>query len=979
MVDVVSGYLNVLRAEDQIEIQAGRYRAQTLSARQSQALYNEDRLSKIQLDQALRNFLMGHRRGLWRRRDVDYSEAGIPTHPSVKELVSAAGDDVTALGTVANEMIKNSEITYTRVATRHIDPTIPGDKMAGRVALSRAEHLRDLSSDGLTRKVATYGPDDTLRYLTEHPDTRLGRWYAEDMKPLLDQNNITPIEWLRRTELEIEQAVGGDAALRRAISTGKLETELLPTSGAAIEARFVLDELDEAHAQLARVEDGPMRQELLRRVDQLEERVGRLDQADLKGKSVKMENLDAVSSEVLVRWGEGRYKMPDEVIVKRSVVPDEGITGVSNLDKARALAQKGNRLLYQGFRPLSAIDLKLTRGSTYRSVFDRVYKDLTDRGFKGDTAIQVAHNRAAYIARDLHYDISARSSFDRAMKDYFWFSPVWREQLTTYLYKIPSRHYWPVGFALRTFEAYSVLDTLKDFGIIEWEEYQFLNEEGELETSRSLVMNVPWISDFIGKVVGNEESGKLKIEGMNPLTPGTAGVLPTLGPGAEAILDMSAKAAPDVMRPFFDMAADLFTFDQDTEQGPSWLPSPIRSAMELFGIHVPFDTFNLEDWREAERKANVQSIRWAMSDLSRDGIFPPGQDASDEEVERYKDLIIERSRYYERTLGILHLVGNAIMPGQFTRQKGVTTAGTKFYEFRNSLPEDLETEEYYSYINSYLRVNPEAYPYSTGAHPGKYGTPTYDSTRTIEADDFVEKVLSQAHYWMESVDEDGNVSKDVPEGEKEQIKQRQGERVVVNYAIDDTWDLKPEQVDRLGVPAFSGRDDLLKKLGSIQKRYDEQYNYNLSDAKKDDLNDWRDRAMNNAAAEYGRDGKQLLEFAKATPAERLSTSGYFKSDGSSRVMTQVKDVTRQAVAAGSSPQFAAASTGVLANKIALYKALEKLRLHDPQFDREMRRAEITLGERDTTRGRVGTYEYIFFGQNSNAFGYQDDIVRGLNS
>jgi hypothetical protein len=88
-------------------------------------------------------------------------------------------------------------------------------------------------------------------------------------------------------------------------------------------------------------------------------------------------------------------------------------------------------------------------------------------------------------------------------------------------------------------------------------------------------------------------------------------------------------------------------------------------------------------------------------------------------------------------------------------------------------------------------------------------------------------------------------------------------------------------------------------------------------------------------------------------------------------MTQVGTIERQ--------ETNDSSYSITQGKIDLYRKLELLRKTDPKFDADVRRAEIALHEKDRTAGRVATYEWLFFGNSVNYFGYMDDIVRGINA
>jgi hypothetical protein len=920
---------------------------------------------KIQLDQGIRNFLMGYKPVEWSRRGVDFTDAGIPIRPGIRDLLPAEGE--TALGTVASEMAAEAEAVTTRVLTRNVDPIL-NERLASDIGRGSYDHIVELANDELARKVAAYGPEGALQYLADHPSTRLGRWYRSDMRPLLTKNGVPVDRWLANKSLEIDQATGRDPALREAIATGEWRVGRPVPTGVAHELQMRMDELAEARDALGVAEDGVARNELSLRVEDLEQKVGRLQRQTLATDKIKLSDRDAVVNEVLNRWRTGEFQMPSEVVVRRRLAPMEHRPGTL-LERARARAQRTNRFVYQSLKPLSKADLHLTRGSTYRQALERAFADLQRRGYGPAEALEIAQHRAAYIAKDLHYDITARSSLDRTLHDYFWFAPVWREQLLTYLWKIPNRSYWPVGILLEYGMAHTLVQGLKQMGFVTDE---VVNAKGDTAP----YFRTPW--------------GQISVGGLNPLTPGTAGTLPTLSPGAEAILDLTAKHAPKRLLPFFEAFAEQFTFDGDVDQGPNFVPRPIMAVAEVFGVHAPMDTLSLDAWREAERKANVQAARWAMSDLAADGVMPPTLDPSETPEEQagemadYRAKVKERAHTYERGLGFIHVLGAAVLPGS-VRKSGVTPAGEAFYAWRDGQPDDQTDDEYFAAQDAYLARHPEAWPYSVGARDysgpktGDYWlTEAYRSSPTMEPGDYIDKAIQRLTWGDDAPAEDADPEQNTSDFEA--LSPRQRAKRVADWSTSPVGELSPVQADAVGLPDFEGREHLLATVGTIEREYERQYSYDLPDSTKDLLASHRDYLLERAAGHYGEDGKKVLSYINATPAERLNRGGYFSGRGVDLAISEAGAIRRHAVAAGFSPQGAAVgegSYGVLDAKVTLYRSVERLRKANPAFDRELRYVELGLGERDGPRGRVAAYEYVFFNSESNFFGYQDAIVQAM--
>jgi hypothetical protein len=966
---------------------------------------------KIQADQAIRMFqsdipLSG--------KTADFSAAGLK-NATVNDLLperfyrteaematpSASGytGDVTAMGSVMSELTGPTDYITYKVRTDLLDPNLHPLEVE-RVATSRFETLRKLSSGPVGRKVATIGPEATLRYLETHPETDLGRFF-ERQKVRLAKAGVTPEQWLANKELEIVQAAGNDPALREAMATGKWEVGRNVPTGYTIERGLRVDELLEIKDELATTEDPVLRHELNLRAEHVQHTIDWLESHDPSSTTINMLDKQAVTGQVLDGWRDGSYKMPQEVLVKRSITVTEE-AGKNFLERSRVAMQRINRNLYKGMKMLSNTDI--TRQATLKQAVSRVYDDLIRAGYKPQEALRIARYRGAAIAKDLHYDISARSTMDRKLKDVFWFAPVWREQMLTYLYKIPSRAYWPAGMFLEYAEAHTLLQGLKNIGILTDHTVVYTDENGKTQESTNLQLRVPWASDFIAKVLDNSDAGGLNVEGFNPVTPGTSGLLPTFSPGFESIFDMTAKHVPEDARPFFDTFAKFFEFDRNVDEGPNFIPRAIIAPLEMLGIHIPADTLSLDAWKQAYNKAEVQSRRWAMSELAKDGILPPvkpeGDAATPEalaqwrvDAQQYRVQMEERAQHWERALGVVHILGAIFLPGSIATggeeagNTGMTPAGTAYYKWRYKTGPLAEgksnivfgSTEYYDTLNSYLQKHPAAWPYSVSTHSAGrpqdpvYGSPDYSSS-TLEPDVYVEQAVKRIAYWSDdsptTTDATTGGTTTLPFAER---SPRQQQVALVSYATTPVGDLAPEDANALGLPDFSERAPLLRKLGEIEtstKDFIDKHPH-LSEDDKQKLYGLQDTQQAILASKYGNEGVAVLKYYNSTPAQRLQAAGYWHSPTASMVMTQVDTIERQ--------ETNNSSYSITQGKVDLYRKLELLRKTDPKFDADVRRAEIALHEKDRTAGRVAVYEYLFFGNSSNYFGYQDDIVRGINA
>jgi hypothetical protein len=390
-----------------------------------------------------------------------------------------------------------------------------------------------------------------------------------------------------------------------------------------------------------------------------------------------------------------------------------------------------------------------------------------------------------------------------------------------------------------------------------------------------------------------------------------------------------------------------------------------------------------------------------MSDLAADGVQPPGKDATDEEIRAYKVQLEERATHYQNTLAFIHILGAVVLPGSAVtgtsgQGTGVTKTGAAYYKWRYESGPLADgsivygSDEYYNTLNAYMRAHPGAWPYSVSTHPGAddpgyvpYGSPSYGKT-TLDPAVYTQNALDRVAYWADDEPTAGDAATATEEtapADFASLSPRRQQKALVTYAITPGDELTTEQLDALGVSDFDGRDALYSKFGRIEKQTDEAIDKfpNLTDEQKQKLYDLRDLQMANAASNYGPDGAEALKLYRATPAQKLRAAGYWHGPAGSMLITGAEGISRHAIANGASPMYASESAGVLQAKVDLYRRLELLRLTDPKFDADIRRAEIALHEKDRTAGRVAVYEYLFFGQPANYFGYQDALVRSLNA
>jgi GNAT superfamily N-acetyltransferase len=160
------------------------------------------------------------------------------------------------------------------------------------------------------------------------------------------------------------------------------------------------------------------------------------------------------------KWEAGTWEFPNEIYKK------QGRYGGDNpgetLDNIRAGI---TNMTYRPFRVASSIDLMGARGSMFRQAAERAYQGFKDSGMAEVEARAFAELYAARQVRGLLYHLGARSTFQQATRDVFWFEPVSQSILSAWLTKIPSQ-YGALGIPLLAMKAANYLKLFSDLGIV---------------------------------------------------------------------------------------------------------------------------------------------------------------------------------------------------------------------------------------------------------------------------------------------------------------------------------------------------------------------------------------------------------------------------------------------------------------------------------------------------------------------------------
>jgi hypothetical protein len=320
-------------------------------------------------------------------------------------------------------------------------------------------------------------------------------------------------------------------------------------------------------------------------------------------KAFKLEDKGRWTDHIKEEWSQGRMELPDRLIVEKRVTPGNVEGGM--LNTVELAARNLSNAMYKPFKILSYADKHGTRGSLYTQAYARMRAQYLARGLDEKTADAMGYARAAEMTMDMMYDLNARTSLQRSMKDFFWFGPAWQEVAYTWLVKIPSQAYWGIGAFSQFLKFGGLIDVLAATGVIQ------TNSDGED------VITIPGLGGLIEKLTGTKVPDVVfgKLSGLNLIT--TGGGVPGLSIPANFALGKAALAHGGV----FKELSDIF---QPYGPETSALPQSVTYWWEALTGSAPTFEFASPDKMKADwDRAFDYGIQYAYSELSAEGINPP--------------------------------------------------------------------------------------------------------------------------------------------------------------------------------------------------------------------------------------------------------------------------------------------------------------------------------------------------------------------
>jgi hypothetical protein len=521
--------------------------------------------------------------------------------------------------------------------------------------------------------------------------------------------------------------------------------------GGSVEARRTMEERAISPAQRRAYQADRVR--LMREVQAMEAEHG-FSLADLAGDKgwVRIADEGEFRGALSRQWEEAQIEFPENIVVDRvtreGIAPAGFLGNVGEFFRKLKTLENWNRMWYSALKAVTWADVHLTRSSLYYQVCERTYRGLRTAGYTAEDATAFAEARASAVTRGVMYDLSARTTYQRALKDVFWFAPAYQEILSVWLGKIPAQYYWPVGMLKLAGQAGAMYSLFQQLGVI------------QKDANGTDVIAIPGFDKLVENLTGKAldvlvgQRGQhfkvpdlitMKLTGFN-LVLGSFG--PSLSYAPSKALAVAArefggvfKALSEVMLPY---GLDPMMSPRTVAYGLECLGAPKNfvTAIEMFSQDYIYQVYD---------KSYDQAMQYAVAEMVDKGVKPPDpQDYSDTTDpltnlpdftpaarEKYqaaqsayiKQVFVGADSYFHG-IACTKLIGSSVTPAALYLSSADKEAFSKFWNTVFPTEQTEMTEKQYNMIDSYLADHPNSVAFHTWTT--MYGTPArqlpYQST-----------------------------------------------------------------------------------------------------------------------------------------------------------------------------------------------------------------------------------------------------------
>ncbi len=486
----------------------------------------------------------------------------------------------------------------------------------------------------------------------------------------------------------------------------------------------------------------------------------------------------------------GEYMPPQQV---RVIYHDRKTTGRFGEDVSglrNVLGSMADAASTFGYWPMakvtSPLDIRWARGPLYKKAARDAYDRMRAGGWDRERALALAKYQGAETARRIMYDLGATSRFDKAVRNIFWFLPAYRELMATWMIKIPSQYYWPVGAAYLANRAHLVVDWLSGTGLIQQ------NKDGEWQTS------LPFMGTLLNHLTGTDtvkhivtmDPGSLNFVASGPTFHGVP--LPGFSKQYNVLLTQLALRNPETWKGIADV---MLPYGPDVTLGTPalnnfyyWLRAQTGDALP---VTPPWDHFwpqhSKAQWDLAADDAlrvarttvgpppNMQDERYAKDESGH--MTLPAQRLYERDWDAWKDDMQEaKQRILQATFSV-RMLGSTVFPASLQ-------VSNNYKEDANALLDELyghRPDDYYTNpgtpeaiawkerrdkaFNAFLKDHPDGFfflvnktaqgenafdPYRAAAGEDDFWMEIFKDYRiTLDEDTYLERASGMESYrWM---------------------------------------------------------------------------------------------------------------------------------------------------------------------------------------------------------------------------------------
>jgi hypothetical protein len=327
---------------------------------------------------------------------------------------------------------------------------------------------------------------------------------------------------------------------------------------------------------------------------------------------VGMEDEAALVKDIQARFDGNQLDMPRNVQVRRlgrSAYRDAfGRLHLDHgglLEQVRELNAKMSNVTYRVFQPVGWADRTVGRTNFFVQRSYDAYAEYRAAGMSVEDAQAAATMRGSIDTKDFYYDLTTRSTAERASRNTLWFAPAGGELMYRWFYRIPAEQGNAlVGNLLNFAKLTNYLNLAKSLGVIR------RNAEGQL------VIPIPGAGKFLNTISGGKwkfvdgEQITVPLASLDPLV---TAPIPTMGPlPGKALNELSKhvaalKGVATVLAPYADQSG--------------LIPYTLRRVAGALGIDVP-DLMNADAIEEQWKRRKMTGIQLALIDAAKNDPQP---------------------------------------------------------------------------------------------------------------------------------------------------------------------------------------------------------------------------------------------------------------------------------------------------------------------------------------------------------------------